>query len=443
MKKAVLISLSLFLTLPLGVFAQDELEEDDAVQSQVQRIRKTPKKTEATREISGRVVSQQDHAPLAGVLVQATAGEGYSALTDEDGAFTLKVPLYCSAVDVTIPGYNRVRVGLNKSGQLRDIIMQSDAAPALYADDENIMGHAVARGFDYSNAINVATEIENQLGAEVHTTERGGISGLGAYMQVGGVNSYMVNAQPLVVIDGVITEMQYGREMIHSGFYNDVLSNFNVNDIESVEVMKNGTALYGAKGANGVILIKTKRNRSLATRIDATASVGIELQPKHYDVLSGTQFKTYASSLLQTTGTKMQSFKFLDERPYNAADPYNYNYYYNKYANNTDWTSLKKLSPTSNVLEAAPRGEIMYKNFIKRLFDIVISLGVLVILSPVFLVTAVAIKLNSRGPVIFKQRRLGRDGKEFDIYKFRSMVQNAEHTRVDVARSRIARFVVL
>ena len=70
----------------------------------------------------------------------------------------------------------------------------------------------------------------------------------------------------------------------------------------------------------------------------------------------------------------------------------------------------------------------MYKNFIKRLFDIVISLGVLVVLSPVFLVTAVAIKLNSKGPVIFKQRRLGLDGKEFDIYKFRSMVQNAEHT---------------
>lgn len=70
----------------------------------------------------------------------------------------------------------------------------------------------------------------------------------------------------------------------------------------------------------------------------------------------------------------------------------------------------------------------MYKNFIKRLFDIVISLGVLVVLSPFFLVTAVAIKLNSKGPVIFKQRRLGLDGKEFDIYKFRSMVQNAEHT---------------
>ena len=70
----------------------------------------------------------------------------------------------------------------------------------------------------------------------------------------------------------------------------------------------------------------------------------------------------------------------------------------------------------------------MYKNFLKRLIDIVISLLVLVVLSPVFLITAIAIKLNSKGPVIFKQRRLGFGGKEFDIYKFRSMVQNAEHT---------------
>lgn len=70
----------------------------------------------------------------------------------------------------------------------------------------------------------------------------------------------------------------------------------------------------------------------------------------------------------------------------------------------------------------------MYKSFLKRFVDIVISLLVLVVLSPVFLITAIAIKLNSKGPVIFKQRRLGFGGKEFDIYKFRSMVQNAEHT---------------
>lgn len=328
----------LLLAAPVAGFAQDDFEEEEVDTTVVLRARKAIKKQEPTREISGRVVSQQNHAPLAGVLVQSVAGQGYSALTEEDGTFRLQVPLYSSSVEVTIPGYNKVRVGLNESGRLRDIVMQSEAAPGLYGTDDNIMGHNRASGFDFSSAANIATEIENQLGAEVRTTERSGINGLGAYMQISGVGSYLTNAQPLVVIDGVITEMQYNREMIHSGFYNDVLSNFNVNDIESVEVMRNGTAIYGAKGANGVILIKTKRNTSLATRIAATASVGVELIPRHYDMMSGAQFKTYASSLMQSTGTKMQSFKFLDERPYNAADPYNYNYYYNKYANNTDWT---------------------------------------------------------------------------------------------------------
>lgn len=68
----------------------------------------------------------------------------------------------------------------------------------------------------------------------------------------------------------------------------------------------------------------------------------------------------------------------------------------------------------------------MYKLF-KRFFDIVISFSALVILSPLMLIVAVAIKLDSKGPVIFKQERLGRGGKVFLIYKFRSMCENAEH----------------
>lgn len=70
----------------------------------------------------------------------------------------------------------------------------------------------------------------------------------------------------------------------------------------------------------------------------------------------------------------------------------------------------------------------MYRHSIKRVLDIAISLLVLVVLSPVFLITAIAIKLTSPGPVIFKQRRIGLGGKEFNIYKFRSMTLNAEHT---------------
>ena len=68
----------------------------------------------------------------------------------------------------------------------------------------------------------------------------------------------------------------------------------------------------------------------------------------------------------------------------------------------------------------------MYKSF-KRFFDILVSLLSLVVLSPLMLITALAIKLDSKGPVIFKQERLGLGGKVFLIYKFRSMCENAEH----------------
>lgn len=62
----------------------------------------------------------------------------------------------------------------------------------------------------------------------------------------------------------------------------------------------------------------------------------------------------------------------------------------------------------------------------KRLFDITISMIGLIITSPVLLVTAIAIKLESPGPIIFKQERLGLNGKVFKIYKFRSMCEGAE-----------------
>lgn len=68
----------------------------------------------------------------------------------------------------------------------------------------------------------------------------------------------------------------------------------------------------------------------------------------------------------------------------------------------------------------------MYR-YIKRFLDIVFALTALVILLPVMAITAVAVKIESAGPALFKQERLGLKGKVFRIYKFRSMCQGAEH----------------
>ena len=80
--------------------------------------------------------------------------------------------------------------------------------------------------------------------------------------------------------------------------------------------------------------------------------------------------------------------------------------------------------------EVRPYYEILIERkaslILKRVLDIVVALTMLILLSPVFLVLAVAIKIDSKGPVFFRQLRVTQYGKEFRIYKFRTMVANAE-----------------
>lgn len=79
--------------------------------------------------------------------------------------------------------------------------------------------------------------------------------------------------------------------------------------------------------------------------------------------------------------------------------------------------------------ELQERYQIPYvrkKHISKRIFDTVCSSIGLAILSPLFLIVAIAIKLNSKGPVFFKQKRVGQYGETFYIYKFRTMVNDAE-----------------
>ncbi len=64
--------------------------------------------------------------------------------------------------------------------------------------------------------------------------------------------------------------------------------------------------------------------------------------------------------------------------------------------------------------------------FIKRSFDFIVSFIAILILFPLYIVFALLIKLDSKGPVIFKQIRVGKDEREFNIYKFRTMVVDAE-----------------
>ena len=77
------------------------------------------------------------------------------------------------------------------------------------------------------------------------------------------------------------------------------------------------------------------------------------------------------------------------------------------------------------------RSNVLYE-VIKRIIDIVASFTGLIVLSPLMLVVSILIKLESKGEVIFKQKRVGLNGKEFYMYKFRSMVINAEELKAEL-----------
>ncbi len=69
---------------------------------------------------------------------------------------------------------------------------------------------------------------------------------------------------------------------------------------------------------------------------------------------------------------------------------------------------------------------MIYRNIIKRIADIILATFALILCSPIMLISAILIKVDSKGPVIFKQKRVGYKGKSFNIYKFRTMYHDVK-----------------
>ena len=335
MKRYILFGFSLLMAFPLSISAQDYDDDEEEVieEAQVQRVVKLKKQYE-TRSVSGFVYDAATKQPVSGAIVRAAEVEGYSALTGDDGGYTVKVPLFASGIYFTTPDHNPVKIGLQKGEKQKDVYLYPTTFKAEFGTQTNVRSDFEMKDFKYTSALNIKDEIQKQLGAQVYTTSMNGTPGVGSVMFIQGLNSLNVNAQPLIIIDDVIIDQQYGRTLLHDGFYNDVLTNLNPADIEKVTVMRNGTALYGSKGANGVILIQTRRNKSMATRITANISAGVVLEPKYLSVMDAGQYRSYASEMLKTTNTKLLEFSFLKPEYDQNGRKY---YYYDQYHQNTDW----------------------------------------------------------------------------------------------------------
>ena len=325
---------ALAIGLSTGVYAQTD--DDDMEEQETTAIKKTKRsevklKTYPMMTVKGVVTDQATGTPLAGIQLRSLASDRYTAMTDENGAFTINVPTFTTALYVHAPEYlsQQVSIKAEEEGQQVAIRLLSDKFQTMYGAGTDYTASRTAEINRFG--VTVDNEIANKLGADVRAIMRSAAVDGGASMFIRGLNSITSDAQPLIIVDGVEIDMQRGRTSLHEGQFNNILANIAPDDVEKVTVLKNATALYGARGANGVILIDTKRGKSMATRIDANISGGVQLVPRLPTLMNGAQYKTYAAELLGTLANidEFRNFYFLDDDPTG--------YYYHTYHNDTDW----------------------------------------------------------------------------------------------------------
>ena len=334
MKQFNIIILSLFSAfVAMPVLAQDDDTDSEEIKV-VKKEKKAVLPTYPTKEIKGICVDAATKAPLSGIMVQALGHANYTAMTEDNGEFVIKVPVFATALYVHTPQYLSQQVAIGNDGKQLRIEMLADKFRPMYTTQTDITA-SNTQSITNTTSQTIDSDIEGLMGADVRAITRSGGPGYGAAMFIRGLNSLTANAQSLIVIDGVVQDMQQTRSTLHDGDYANLLLNINPEDIDKVTVLKNATALYGARGGNGVILIETKRGHSMATRIDANIGVGVSMQPRLPKVMNASDYRIYASEMLGTYPTISQ-FKEADAFKFLVDDPSKY--YYAMYHNDTDWS---------------------------------------------------------------------------------------------------------
>jgi len=300
-------------------------------------------------EISGTVYESATGKPLSGAQVSIPGVT--SAITGDSGTFTLKKSIKGAYLVVYVPGYATKQIQLHKQKNVK-VWLLDDSFKGKYED--------IATPFEMTNARKTtvavsshenredyqsgATTLETILQGSVNglnAVSRTGAPGAGSNMFLNGFNTLNINAQPLIIVDGV----QYENQPIYSlvrGNSISALSDIDIKDIENVTVLKDGASFYGSKGANGVILINTLKAKSAATRINFYAYAGVNLEPNtKYKMMDAWSYRNYLTDMLSSKGlsaNEIQALPYINtEKPVveNWGVSGNKDYY--RYNQSTDW----------------------------------------------------------------------------------------------------------
>lgn len=221
-----------------------------------------------TKVVSGTVVYAGDDEPLPGATVLPVGG-GHGTSTDLDGKFTLTVPSsvtklkisYVGMIEQTVPAGQDITVKLDNSENNLDEVMvvaYGTAKKSAYTGSASVVKAEQIEARQVTNAVSALAGAV--AGTQIITTN--GQPGTSPTVYIRGVGSLNAGTQPLYVVDGMP--------------FNGDIASLNTNDIESMTVLKDAAsaALYGARGANGVILITTKSGKEGDAKVTVDAKWG-------------------------------------------------------------------------------------------------------------------------------------------------------------------------
>jgi len=285
---------------------------------------------------TGVVLDQNGESVIgASVVVKGTTNGG---ITGIDGDFIISNVKKGDVIVISFVGYAEQQIVWD--GKPMKVILKEDTETL---DEVVVVGYGVQRKSSITGSIasvksdklktvttpSVANMLQGKV-AGVVVTPTSGRPGAGVSIRVRGTGSLRGNTEPLWVIDGVV---------------GDAMADLNPNDIESISILKDGsaTALYGSRGANGVVQVVTKRATTGGSSFDASVKFGIsQLQKGNLEMMNGAEYYDYLVTAYTNAGTlqdqqwlqpylKEQNFDWWDFATQNALTQ-NYNIGY-KYGN--------------------------------------------------------------------------------------------------------------
>ena len=255
--------------------------------------------------VSGTVSDANGPLPGASVLVKGTTN---GTQTDFDGNYTLNDVEDSATLVFSYIGYKTQEIAVNGQSNI-DITLAEDAQ-AL--DEVVIIGYGQTTIDDATGAVAVVSAEDFNQGvisspeqliqgktAGVQITQSSGEPGAGINVRIRGTSSVRSNNNPLFVVDGMpLTgeDTSAGGADVGTGTSSskNPLSFLNPNDIESISILKDAsaTAIYGSRGANGVVIITTKSGKTGQGRFEFTSNLSYSTPAKTFNLLNRDQFLT-------------------------------------------------------------------------------------------------------------------------------------------------------